>query len=296
MRAPRPPFEGSPKGLFQDGADQQHAAARAAATYDAASDHYLDEDLSFWDRFGRASVERLGPLTGARVLDLCCGAGASALEAARRVGPRGRVVAVDVSPRLLDQARSRAQHEGLTNLDFLLSDATRLDVADATFDAVVCVFGVFFAADRTSFVREMGRLAKPGGLVALTTWGADLFEPANSIFWDAVGARRPELRRSFNPWDDLVTPDDVAALFDEHDFNPPHVERVQGTHRLASPQGFWNVALGSGYRATLEAMSDDDVNDVRGRALEVLEANAVVSITTNVIYAVATRRESTQPL
>ncbi|MDE3107870.1 MAG: class I SAM-dependent methyltransferase, partial [Acidobacteriota bacterium] len=175
---------------------------------------------------------------GARVLDLCCGAGASALEAARRVGERGRVVAVDVSSRLLEHARRRAAREGLSNLDFVLSDATRLDVADATFDAVVCVFGVFFAADRPSFVDEMRRLTKPGGRVALTTWGPHLFEPANSIFWDAVGVLRPDLRRSFNPWDDLVTPDDVAALFDENDFHPPHVELIEGVHHLTGPQGF----------------------------------------------------------
>ncbi|MDE3107869.1 MAG: hypothetical protein KGJ42_06910 [Acidobacteriota bacterium] len=50
--------------------------------------------------------------------------------------------------------------------------------------------------------------------------------------------------------------------------------------------------LGSGYRATLEAMSDDDVNEVRGHVVRVLDDHAVVSLTTNVIYAAATRRGS----
>ena len=62
-------------------------ARRAAATYGAAADHYDLPTLSFWDRFGAATVSRLRLASGHRVLDLCCGAGASALPAARAVGP-----------------------------------------------------------------------------------------------------------------------------------------------------------------------------------------------------------------
>ena len=77
-------------------------AARAARTYGAAADHYRRPALGFWDRFGATTASRLPLEPGGRVLDLCCGAGASAIPAARAVGPTGHVVAVDVAAPLLD--------------------------------------------------------------------------------------------------------------------------------------------------------------------------------------------------
>jgi ubiquinone/menaquinone biosynthesis C-methylase UbiE len=65
------------------GQRQREHAARAARTYTAAADHYLRPTLGFWDRWGVATVVRLPLSSGQAVLDLCCGAGASALPAAR---------------------------------------------------------------------------------------------------------------------------------------------------------------------------------------------------------------------
>jgi hypothetical protein len=72
-------------------------AARAARTYSAASDHSLRPALRFWDRWGAATVERVPLAPGDAVLDLCCGAGASALPAARAVAPDGHVLALDLA-------------------------------------------------------------------------------------------------------------------------------------------------------------------------------------------------------
>ena len=66
------------------------AKARAAATYNAASDHYDDFANAYWDRYGRRTVDRLALRPGMRVLDVCCGSGASALPAAEAVGPEDR--------------------------------------------------------------------------------------------------------------------------------------------------------------------------------------------------------------
>ena len=66
-------------------------------------------------------------------------------------------------------------------------DATCTGLPDGAFDAVVCVFGVFFAPDMAAFVQEMWRLVRPGGVLAITTWGPGLFEPASSHSWRCVG-------------------------------------------------------------------------------------------------------------
>jgi ubiquinone/menaquinone biosynthesis C-methylase UbiE len=86
--------------------DSEHAQ-RAARTYGAAADHFDDPALGFWDRYGAATVARLPLVPGQRVLDLCCGTGASAIPAARAVGPSGQVTGVDVAEPLLALARDR---------------------------------------------------------------------------------------------------------------------------------------------------------------------------------------------
>jgi len=96
---------------------------RAARTYGAAADHFGHPALGFWDRYGAATVDRLPLAPGQRVADLCCGTGASAIPAARAVGPSGQVIGVDVAEPLLALARERAA--GLPQAGFRLGDATR---------------------------------------------------------------------------------------------------------------------------------------------------------------------------
>src|SRR6266404_4517448 len=82
------------------------AQARAAFTYNAAADFYDASPLSFWDYFGRRTIELAALPSGSRVLDVCCGTGASALPAAEAVGPRGKVIGVDLATGLLELARA----------------------------------------------------------------------------------------------------------------------------------------------------------------------------------------------
>jgi len=264
-------------------------ALRAARTYGAAADHYDLRTLSFWDRFGAETVARLPLKPSWVMLDLCCGAGGSAIPAAKAVGTAGHVLGIDVAGPLLDLARVKAAEAGLANVEFRLGDATRTGLADGGFDAVVCVFGVFFAADMTAFAAEMWRLVKPGGTLAVTTWGAGLFEPANSYFWDAVGEVEPSLVRAFNPWDEITTEAALADLLERAGVASPAVTAVQGQHQLDDPGRFWDVVLGSGYRATIDALDPGQQERVRGRLLAELRSAGITSLRTDVIYGTAQR-------
>src|SRR5215510_3216649 len=98
------------------------AKKKAASTYNAASDYYDHPANTFWERYGRCTVERLGLATGERVLDVCCGSGASAIPAAEIVGSDGAVVGVDLAENLLELARAKAKQRGLTNIQFRSRD------------------------------------------------------------------------------------------------------------------------------------------------------------------------------
>ena len=264
-------------------------ARRAARTYGAAADHYCLASLSFWDRFGAATVSRLDLRAGQEVLDLCCGAGASAIPAAIAVGPEGRVLGIDIADPLLELARARAAREGLANVQFRHGNAISTGLPSGSFDAIVCVFGVFFAPDMAAFVAEMWRLVRPGGLLAITTWGPGLFEPANTVFWECVRKVEPALFKAFNPWDAITTTTALKDLFVLGGVEHPAVMAAPGQHHLGHPDKFWEIVLGSGYRATVEALSQEQRKLVRGRVLGELRSSAVMTLRTDVVFGTAQR-------
>src|SRR6478752_522720 len=103
---------------------------KAEVTYNAAAAHFDDGPLAFWDRYGRRTVERLSLSPGSLVLDVGCGSGASAIPAAIKVGPHGRVIGIDLAERLLDIARTKSIAQKLHNVDFRRADMEALSYPD----------------------------------------------------------------------------------------------------------------------------------------------------------------------
>lgn len=111
-------------------------------------------------------IERLNLKPGMKVLDVACGTGNLALPAART----GAVVTgVDIAPNLLEQARENAKRKGL-NIQFDEGDAEALSYDDASFDAVVTMFGAMFAPRPELVAAELKRVCRPGGLIAMANW------------------------------------------------------------------------------------------------------------------------------
>jgi len=226
---------------------------------------------------------------GLAVLDLCCGAGASAVPAAYAVGLGGRVLGIDAAEPLLELARGRAAREGLVNIDFRRGDATRTGLPDSCFDAVVCVFGVFFAPDMAAFVAEMWRLVRRGGLLAVTTWGPGWCEPASAVFWECVREVEPSFFKAFNPWDEITTPAALQNLLARGGVEHSAVIAASGEHHLAHPDRFWDIVLGSGYRATVDALGQEQRDIVRGCVLGELQSRGVTALRTDVVFGTAQR-------
>src|SRR5918998_2023283 len=108
---------------------------------------------------------------GWRVLDVATGSGNAAIAAAR-LGCD--VVGVDYVPALLERGRERAAAEGL-EVELLEGDAEALPFPDASFDAVLSVFGSMFAPDHERAAAELLRVCRPGGTIALASWTPDGF-------------------------------------------------------------------------------------------------------------------------
>lgn len=272
------------------------AKTRAAATYNAAADSYDDPANSFWARFGHRTVERLGLQQGARVLDVCCGSGASAIPAAEIVGSTGSVLGVDLADKLLDRARRKASERGLQNIEFRLGDMLDLRLPPAHFDAVVCVFGIFFVPDMSEAVRSLWHVLRPGGKLAITTWGPGFLEPANTAFWNAIRDVRPDLYKGFNPWDRICDPQSLLALLHEAGVDEAEVLAEAGDHPIPSPEAWWSAVLGTGYRGTLEQLDAEALEHVRTVNVDYIRTSGIRSVETNVVFAVATKNTNVDPL
>jgi SAM-dependent methyltransferase len=111
-------------------------------------------------------VGRIGIAPAAKVLDIACGTGNSAIPAARA---GASVIGVDIATNLLDQARKRAAAEKL-EIRFEEGDAEDLHYSDASFDVVVTMFGAMFAARPEKVAAELLRVCKQGGVIAMANW------------------------------------------------------------------------------------------------------------------------------
>lgn len=267
----------------------EDARKKAAATYNAASDFYDHPANTFWGRYGRRTVERLGLNAGASVLDVCCGSGASAIPAAEITGPNGLVMGVDLAENLLELARAKAKQKGLRNIEFRPGDLTDLPFDDGTFDTVVCVFGIFFVPDMKAGLRELKRVLRTGGRLAITTWGPGFFEPVSTEFWNSVRSVRPDLYKGFNPWDRISQPDELRALLVAAGLPQSEVVPESDSQPVNSPDDWWPMVLGSGYRGTIDQLSEADRERVRAENIEFIHHANIRSIEANVVYAVVVK-------
>jgi ubiquinone/menaquinone biosynthesis C-methylase UbiE len=116
-------------------------------------------------------LELVGLRPGDSVLDVAAGTGIVSRAAATVVGPTGRVVASDISPRMLKHVASGADPSGAA-IETLESSATDIRLPDASMDVVLCQQGFPFMPDRAAVAREMHRVLRPGGRVGIAVWSA----------------------------------------------------------------------------------------------------------------------------
>jgi ubiquinone/menaquinone biosynthesis C-methylase UbiE len=134
------------------------------------------------------------------VLDVACGTGNTSIPAARA---GARVTGVDIAANLLEQARQRAAQEGL-EIDFREGDAEQLAFPDASFDAVITMYGAMFAPRPERVAAEFLRVCRPGGMIAMANWTPGGF-PARMLATVAKHAPPPHGLPAPVLWGDEAT-------------------------------------------------------------------------------------------
>ncbi|WP_247002535.1 arsenite methyltransferase [Halosolutus gelatinilyticus] len=148
--------------------DDGPAAERACSVgYDAADLEGAPDDANLGLGCGNPiAISNLEP--GETVLDLGSGGGFDCFLAAREVGPDGTVIGVDMTPEMIDTARTNARESDLENVEFRLGEIEHLPVADGTVDAIISNCVVNLSPEKPRVLAEAYRVLRPGGTIAIS--------------------------------------------------------------------------------------------------------------------------------
>ena len=152
-----------------------------AAAYKRKQRDQWNEDAASWHRWGPTLHDWFGGVSkamldlariepGQHVLDIAAGAGEPALSAAERVGPGGHVLATDLSENILGFAQKVADDRKLRHFTTRTMDGENLALADGSFDAVLCRFGLMYMPHRARALAEWRRVLKPGGRAVVAVY------------------------------------------------------------------------------------------------------------------------------
>lgn len=226
-----------------------------AAKYKNAQREQWNKDGAAWRRWNPTLDRWYGEVThqmldlariqpGQRILDIAAGAGEPAVSAAERVGPGGYVLATDISEGIVELALQVARERGLKQIETRAMDGEKLDLPDASFDAVLCRLGLMYMPHPVTALREWRRVLKAGGRVAVV-----VFSTPDRNSWGAMPAsiirRRAQLPPPVpgqpGPFS-LGAPGVLEGIFREAGFANPEIRAVPVPHRMTSAAEYVQVA------------------------------------------------------
>lgn len=175
-------------------------------------------------------LDAAGVAASDKVLDVACGTGVLTRAAALQVGSAGEVVGVDINDDMLAVARAHSPE-----ITWKHAPAESLPFNADSFDRVVSQFGLMFFADAIQAIKEMNRVARPGGTVSVAVWASLAATPGyaaiTGILRDLFGN---DVAKSLEAPYTLGDPDQLSTLFKQAGIAAPHLETLAGTARFAS--------------------------------------------------------------
>lgn len=259
--------------------------------FDDAAESYDRAGPNIFAQFGERLIEHIPLSPGARVLDIATGKGAALLPAARRVGPKGRAVGIDLSGALLKEAESAAHAEGLSNVELRKMDAEHLEFPDQSFDAVTCAFAIFFFPNIDAALREMYRVCKPDGFIGIANFNKTPppFTPGFPILFQQIMAHqiKVDTTQQF-----AYTPQEAEALLNRFGFSSIKTHKEVKDIIYKNLEDWWAFLLTVASRATIMSMDENTrarFKDEYFSKLRPLLRQDGLHLSLGVIYTIAKR-------
>lgn len=207
----------------------------------------FDSGPSTFTHFGQRLVEFAGVKAGAHVLDIGTGRGAVLFPAAERVGPTGEVIGIDLADAMAQASSEEATRRGL-NARVSVMDAEELSFPDGSFDCVTCGFAIMFFPDQDRSLRQMWRVLKSSGRIAVSTWRVYPNDALRAVLSDLEMTPRAEAQGAIR--DAAV----LEALLTKNGFVNAQVHVDSMEFCYADANAHWQALLGTGTRRILEKL------------------------------------------
>ncbi len=130
-------------------------------------------------------------------------------------------------------------------------------------------------------------MLRPGGKLAITSWGARVFKPDNQAFWHVIQSECLELYRESTPWDRIDNPASIGALLASGGATNVEVAAEIDTHNLNRPEDWWTMMMGGRFRGTIEKLDAAARERVRASNLAFLCSYQIQALDSDILYAVA---------
>jgi ubiquinone/menaquinone biosynthesis C-methylase UbiE len=193
---------------------------------------------------------------------------------AQRLGPQGSLLSTDQAPDMVEVARRRASELGVTNVEFAVVDAQRLELERGAFDAAVCRWGYMLMADPDEAMRRTRLALRDGGRLALATWDRpdrNLWMAAPVLALVGHGAMPPPNPADPSPFA-LPDPADIERRLHAAGFTDARSERVEFEQRYSSFDDYWaeTMDMAAPVAAVVGALPAADADAVRNSVLQTL--------------------------
>jgi SAM-dependent methyltransferase len=247
-----------------------------------------------------ALVDDAGIASGHTVLDVATGPGEPALGVAAVVGPHGKVVGVDPIPEMVAAACRTTTNRGVTNAQFHVAFADDLPFPTGAFDAVISRFGVMFFPSPLHAVREMLRVLRPGGTVALAVWDLPDRNPFFHIMSNAIERYiesppfDPDAPDAFR----FAAPGKLCNVLSEAGALSPAERLLPFTIQApVSPEDFWSLRceMSEKLREKVAALSSDQLTNVKSHVLDSLRGysnDGMMNLPAQILIVTGTKNAS----
>lgn len=202
------------------------------AFYDARTNY--DNDFTYRRAIPLVELAHLQP--GQHILDVATGTGIIAIAAAEKVGSEGKVIGVDFTPGMLEQARRKIAAAGLQNIELIEADAEAISFNDESFNAIFCATAIVLLSDIPAALGNWYRFLKKGGIVAFSCWSTtSFFTPVIIKVCAKYGFSLPNLHEP------LGNPEKCYTLLQEVGFQDIEIKTEQfGSYlSLDEAKNFW---------------------------------------------------------
>lgn len=239
---------------------------RAAAMYDRVGPR-------FFSHFGQRLVDCAALAPGSCVLDVAAGRGAVLFPTAKRVGPSGRVVGIDLSEDMVRETSTEIASAGWRHVEVRRMDAEQLDFPNAAFDSVLCGFALWFFPNSDAALRDFIRVLKPGGVLGLSTWAEG--NPAQLFARKMLRPFLPPGVSAGTSRQDAIqfnTAAQIQTVMQGAGFNNIRVSAEEKDFVYRDGHDWWASLWSMGTRASLEKLSPDVLEQAKSSGLQQVEA------------------------